>query len=162
MSSAVAVVHSSWPPLWPFLTVLCLIGLSIERPYFMIKLNLKSLFQSNVRSSLWFPFKSVSIMGIGDWRLSRQTCEMRVLRKTLWYGNSLVSSVHIDCMPNSSSFMFYFSFNSYRKLILSSGESLTPYKESVLWQLSLFWILTVNPSNYTTKDLTYVRLIAIN
>ena len=52
----------------------CCIGLLIERLYLIMRLKLKSWFQWNVYISLWkaqnswFPFKSVSVMGIGDWR----------------------------------------------------------------------------------------------
>ena len=47
------------------------------------KAKLKSLFEWNARISLWnaqnswFRLKSVSTLGIGDWRLSRKTYEMR-------------------------------------------------------------------------------------
>ena len=102
-----------------------LIGLSKERPNLMIRLRLKSLFQWNARISPWnvremcifqfdmhktsdFHSNLLVFLGIGDWRISMKTNEMRAFhtflcgpirdrtnemrdRNTLTrYGNSLV------------------------------------------------------------------------
>ena len=88
------------------------IGLSKERPIKMMRLKLRSWFQWNARiiiwnawnasnstqntrisfwnaQNSWFPLKSVSFLGIGDWRLSRKIYDMRAFRKTLTrYDNS--------------------------------------------------------------------------
>ena len=56
----------------------------------------------------WFPLKSVSILGIGDWRLSRKTYGMHTLHTFQWNakskdltrcGNSLVSP---NCWPGAN------------------------------------------------------------
>ena len=59
----------------------------------------------------WFPLKSVSILGIGDWRLSRNTYEMcasQADRKTR-YGNSVVL-INIELRQNWGISVMYWNF----------------------------------------------------
>ena len=87
----------------------------------LIGLKLKSWFQWNVRKSTWntwnvyislwnaqnslFPFKSVSILGISDWRLSRQTYEKLAYQvKWVYFGRPIpvIVILWVELLPNSN------------------------------------------------------------
>ena len=67
----------------------------------------------SLKSTFWLPITSVSILGTGDWRLSRQTCEMRSFRKTLTrHDDSLVVGLLVFGLKRKTTVLNWQNLNS--------------------------------------------------